>query len=385
MLKKLTGLLAIVGLLTFAACGNKNAAANDEAKQELAQEIENSRGSLPIYYPFGKLSAVTYDQEANEVTVRLELDEMLDIQQSLWKSTAKGTTEKMKLMASSKSMSQLIKMLVEADADMKIEVEYTSDGISRTFDTEIPVEDLRQSLQHPLSDEEARQACLDIDMKNLREALPMDVGEGMNWIDIVYHKGDKTVEFVFDTEFNEQNGMAELDDNLFKPACIMLFADPGARIGAQTALTNDLSLRYTIKDTASPKILSAVFSPQELREQLQANYTEEEATFAVFKAGVEQGARDCPITAENGIVVRNIEIDGKDYVITIELPEPQFDVTQLRNTSNRDEQKAELIEGLGEDREQLALLKQFIDRVIYRYIGTPSGEVVDIVIPTSEL
>ena len=98
---------------------------------------------------------------------------------------------------------------------------------------------------------------------------------------------------------------------------------------------------------------------------------------------VRNSNRDCPMEADNGVIITNIKMSGDYIVYKAECDEDVVSISSL-NLNNKSIKRA-IIESLREEADYVESLKKCDVGVVYKYVGKTSGDVCTIKIESREL
>jgi len=98
---------------------------------------------------------------------------------------------------------------------------------------------------------------------------------------------------------------------------------------------------------------------------------------------VRNSNRDCPMEADNGIIITSIKMSGDYIVYKAECDEDIVAISSL-NLNKKSVKKA-ILESLREEVDYVESLKKCDIGVVYKYVGKTSGDVCTIKIESNEL
>lgn len=249
----------VILAVSFAACSNDSA---------LKMQIEAGKKVCPISLGMaGKLTSMDYDSDNRQVkfvfTVNREVMNVADIRKDA--SIAK---ESMKLSLSKGDLHKLLKMMVDADASLK--VIYKNKGSKDEFELVLSPEELKEIYENPMSEEDTDRLLLANSIKAEQHRLPSTIDRGLKVVD-VKDTGDNVV---YTCEVDEnlyeiitmEESKEELKDNMRK-----MLKDRSMRQQAKILSKLNKGFVYEYVGQPSGKKVIISFSPEELGQIVGKN------------------------------------------------------------------------------------------------------------------
>lgn len=168
-------LVALVASASFAVSCNRQQKAY---QNELKKIVEKENSSCPIQHPpFGTLNSVDYDQEKNEVSFNLSVnDAHMDFSFDN-KEHEKLMKESFGLVFVASDAKEFMKHVKKAEASVAVVMKSNVSGKRLTLS--YSPKEVADIYSQALTDEQIKRKLLDINLKMTQSSLPMDLGDGM--------------------------------------------------------------------------------------------------------------------------------------------------------------------------------------------------------------
>lgn len=376
-MKKLSffGLLSMVVIVLTACAGDAR------SKYELAKSVEETQAHLPMEIPFGTFSSLKYDEDNDVVKMVIDLN-TTDMPDELKEADIQNVDERLDIFMGSKTMSKIAKLIADAGAEWKIAFRYElSDGTMRSKTITYTNKKLKEKLENPMSDTEARMKSLSLELKDLKRVMPIEMEEGLYWDDVELDKGDKTLKMTYSTVFTEENGFADANNDVFKAFFKAYLLEPEVREFMNIFYELGQGVKVVMKDKNSSEKLECYFTTDEIKELYSSGVSESDLDFEIYVKSIESQKKNLPMKVDDGIYLTSINIDGKTLIRTYSLDEIIYD---LSSVSEKDLKRV-LIEEAREDSDVLEFYKQYLTTLKYIYKGKKSGRTITVVVNTFEL
>lgn len=238
-------------LLMSVSCGQVQ-------KGKLKMEVEAANKECPVDMGmFGRLTAITYDEDLNRVQIDYEIDEgIINIDALRSNSSAKKS---LKLMWQTDDSKEFMKMIMEAGA--KLRVAYKSSGKKADFD--FSPSDIHEILDSELSEKECALQFIELQVDIINAQCPMVVDEltTMQCVEI----NDDTFSYVYnvDESLISMNDLKQ-QQALLKSSLQQTFSDATVAMFIQQLAIAGYDLEYRYVGSLSGEETSIVFTNNEL-------------------------------------------------------------------------------------------------------------------------
>lgn len=256
-MKKIMRLLMMAIIVAvMASCGGRN-------DRLLKAQIESGQKHCPMRLGMaGKLTKMSYDDETGEVgfvvTLNRNVSKVKDLQED-----PENTRQTVALAMQKGDMKKLLEMMVDADASLK--VVYKNTGSKDEMEIKFTAAELKDMLEHPMSEEETNKMLLANQLKMERNKIPYRIERGLNVVGIE----DNGKALVYTCDVDEDlydiiemgKEKEELKENMRK-----MMKDPAMRQQAKVLASLNKGFEYLYKGNKTGQVVSVAFSADELRE-----------------------------------------------------------------------------------------------------------------------
>lgn len=187
-----------------------------------------------------------------------------------------------------------------------------------------------------------------------------------------------TFNFVIDADYddlfdgfgiNKNDALPLLTTNQMKPMVEML-------------VDVDAGLEFIYKSSVRDEQIKVVFTPDELKEANNSGKSNEQSYEEYVANIVAQNNQQCPVEIEEGITMTGVSDDGSSIIFQCEIDENLYDLDVIKE--NISELKREMLnDNLVKSGGKI--LSSANRSLIYRYIGSISGETLDVRLTPAEL
>ncbi|MDE6444338.1 MAG: hypothetical protein K2K64_07970 [Muribaculaceae bacterium] len=256
MKKSINLLLMLVMMVVMAGCGGRN-------DRVLKAQIESGQKHCPMSLGMaGKLTKMSYDEETGEVCFTVQLNKQVQKVKDL-EAAPEATRQGVKLAMQKGSMKQLLEMMVDADASLK--VVYKNKGSEDEFVVAFTNAELKDMLDHPMTEEETNRLMLDNQIRMENSKIPYRIDKGLNVTNIE----DNGTSLVYTCEVDEN--LYELDDmgnakDELKNDMKKMMKDKAMRQQAEILASLNKGFEYHYVGKTSGKKVIVAFSGAELAE-----------------------------------------------------------------------------------------------------------------------
>lgn len=256
-------LVALVASAAFAVSCNRQQKAN---QNELKKLVEKENSSCPIQRPpFGTLNSVDYDQEKNEVSFNLSVnDAHMDFSFDN-KEHEKLMKESFGLVFVASDAKEFLKHVKKAEASVAVVLKSNVSGKRMTLS--YSPKEVADIYSQALTDEQIKRKLLEISLKMTQSSLPMDLGDGMLMKSISLD-GDV---LVYSCELQESDvmisqikGQHEVLDEIKKEMKKEFNHDAESRRLIESLRELDYGMKYVLVGDLSDDSFEIVFTPEEL-------------------------------------------------------------------------------------------------------------------------
>lgn len=177
--------------------------------------------------------------------------------------------------------------------------------------------------------------------------------------------------------------------SMLKTTLKTLFIDPpyAVRELLELMIVCKKSLRCVYEGASSDKSASATLTVDDIQNLLDAKVDEAEKNDARLEESIKISNLSCPVDLGNGLVMEGMQVEGDNVVYVYSLDETQADIEQMKTKT------AQIRQGI---RQSLSSndpsLRQFVQMcvdcnkgIVYRYVGSTSGDILEISFLVSEL
>ncbi|MBD5329904.1 MAG: hypothetical protein HDS03_08510 [Bacteroides sp.] len=254
MKKCINLLLFLVMAVTLASCGGDSA---------LKMQIESGKKHCPMNLGMaGKLTSMNYDEKDKVVEFVISLNKQLANVDDLKKDPS-SAKEAMRLALSKGDMNKLLKMMVDAEASLK--VTYKNRGSKDELTLDFPASELKDIYDNPMDESAVNKMMLDNQVKSERNRLPYSIDRGLKVTDIQDNGTNLVYICEVDEDLYEIDNMAEGKDELKKNMEDML-KDRAMRKQAEILASLNKGFQYNYVGKPSGKTIVVEFSAAELGE-----------------------------------------------------------------------------------------------------------------------
>lgn len=257
-------LVALVASAAFAVSCNRQQKAN---QNELKKLVEKENSSCPIQHPpFGTLNSVDYDQEKNEVSFNLSVnDAHMDFSFDN-KEHEKLMKESFGLVFVASDLKDFMKHVKKAEASVAVVMKSNISGKRLTLS--YSPKEVADIYSQALTDEQIKRKTLEINVKMAQSLLPADIGDGII-MKTVSLDGDVLVylcEVPESEEFmvSQINGQHEVLDEIKKEMKKEFNHDAESRSLIESLRELDYGIKYVYVGDLSNDSFEIVFTPEEL-------------------------------------------------------------------------------------------------------------------------
>ena len=229
----------------------------------LKQQIESGKKHCPMNLGMaGQLTSMSYNDKDHEVDFVITLNKQVTDIKDL-EADPEVAKQSMRLALSKGDMNKLLKMMVDADASLKIT--YKNRGSKDDFSLTFPATDLKQIYDNPMEEKDVNKMLLDNQVKGERRRLPYSVDRGLKVTDIQDNGANLVYICEVDENLYEVDQMTEAKDELKENMKDML-KDRTMRKQAEILASLDKGFEYQYVGKQSGKTVTVSFSAQELGE-----------------------------------------------------------------------------------------------------------------------
>lgn len=257
-------LVALVASASFAVSCNRQQKAN---QNELKKLVEKENSSCPIQHPpFGTLNSVDYDQEKNEVSFNLSVnDAHMDFSFDN-KEHEKLMKESFGLVFVSSDLKDFMKHVKKAEASVAVVMKSNVSGKRLTLS--YSPKEVADIYSQALTDEQIKRKTLEINVKMAQSLLPMDTGEG-TFMKSIYLDGDV---LVYSSVVQENDEMAvprakkrqDFLDEFKMELGHDLYHDAETRFMIRSLRELGYGVKYVFVGALSKDSVEFAFTPEEL-------------------------------------------------------------------------------------------------------------------------
>lgn len=254
-MKKILYFLSMLALISMMpACTNRNAEA-------LRKSIEAYNEKCPVNMGImGELTGVEYDEATNTVAYNALLNDNV-VGVSIFRDNEASFRKQLKMGFSQDEAKELIELTANAGASLKCKYTNRSDG--DTFSIELSNADLKDILEHPVSDNDRHSTTLEIQVAIGNSACPMAVGNGMTMVSLT-DDGTSVVNLYDVDEDIVDLGLLEANSAEMKENMKSFFYDPSMKTYLQAMVALNRNYVYRYKGTTTGRIVEITFTPQEI-------------------------------------------------------------------------------------------------------------------------
>lgn len=254
MKKCLNLLMLMVVALAFAGCAGDSA---------LKMQIESGQKHCPMNLGMaGKLTSMSYDDKEHMVKFVLSLNKNVADVNDI-KNDPETSREAMRLALSKGDMNKLLKMMVDAEAGLR--VVYKNRGSNDEYVLDFSAAQLKDIYNNPMDENAVNKLMLTNQIKSERRRIPYTIDRGLKVTDIQ----DNGTNLVYVCEVDEDlyeiddmaNGKEELKQNMKK-----MLKDKAMRQQAEMLAALNKGFQYDYVGKPSGKTIVVEFSAYELAD-----------------------------------------------------------------------------------------------------------------------
>lgn len=256
MKKSINLLLMIFMVIAMASCGGRN-------DRVLKAQIESGKKHCPMNLGMaGKLTSMDYDDKSGEVAFVITVNKQVKTVEEI-KKTPEATRQAVKLAMQQGQMKKLLEMMADADASLK--VTYKNRGSNDEFDVTFSEAEIKDMLEHPMSEEEINKMLLQTEIDMEKSRIPYKVEKGLTVTNIE----DNGNSLVYICEVNEdlyevesmEEGKEELKNTMRK-----MMKDRTMRKQAEVLAALGKGFEYHYVGNKTGKKVIVAFSADEIGE-----------------------------------------------------------------------------------------------------------------------
>lgn len=258
-------LVALVASASFAVSCNRQQKAN---QNELKKLVEKENSSCPIQRPpFGTLNSVDYDQEKNEVSFNLSVnDAHMDFSFDN-KEHEKLMKESFGLVFVASDAKEFLKHVKKAEASVAVVLKSNVSGKRLTLS--YSPKEVADIYSQTLTDEQIKRKLLEINLKMAQSSLPMNLGDGMLMKSIsldgdvlVYScELQESAEFMVPQIKGQQEVLDEVKEEMRKE----LYHDAETRSLIESLRELGYGMKYVYVGDLSDDSFEITWTPEELK------------------------------------------------------------------------------------------------------------------------
>lgn len=259
-MKKLLLILSMFAVMVcFTSCESENV-------KRLKSEIEAMDKQCPINMGLlGDLLSIKYDKGAKEVQFYISLHENILSIEAL-KNNEQMALQSMKLSFSKGDSKEMVKQMIKAGVSLS--VTYKSSSTGKSFSVNLSLDDLKETVDTPMTEEEINKMLLDNQMAMENSRCPYLVAEGMEMVK-VYDDGANIVYACrIDEDMCDISALKYAQDEI-KQNVKDMFNDPIMRKWLGVIKSLDKGFVYHYYGNTSGESVDIVFSNDELRQYLR--------------------------------------------------------------------------------------------------------------------
>lgn len=255
-MKKINYLLAIIAIVaTLIACNSKV----KEARQELRQDVEAFNQNCPVDFNYGQITEVLFNEDADAIQYIIAYNDSIFPSEVLHSKAEFIRSSIIMMISLRKETFQQI-----VDAEMALDYIYRSEITDEETVFHFSVDDIRDAISNPMSDEELYQTILSNDILNEKSECPTFLDEGLFMTD-VYEDGDNVV-FVYsmDEDIYDMELMQSLADDLKAGIVEALKGDSSTQTLVDAVKYLDKNIIYKYVGTPSGTTFEFLVEPDDL-------------------------------------------------------------------------------------------------------------------------
>lgn len=234
-----------------------------DSKTKLKNEVNSANKSCPISMGvMGELSAFTYDEKENNVSIFFTLSEDFVDFNDL-KGVEDSLLQSFKLSASKGSMQKITKEIIDAGASLTLVLTSSADP-SQKVEVTLSLEDLKDSHSSTKTDAEINDELIANQIKMEMERVPYVVDEGMTMVKVT--DDGKNINYFCEIDENlyDMDVISELKSEM-KKEMSAAFDDPAMKKFAENILSANRGIIYHYQGSQSGTDIIIVFTPSDLR------------------------------------------------------------------------------------------------------------------------
>ncbi|MBD5387105.1 hypothetical protein HDR70_04395 [bacterium] len=254
MKKCINLLLFIILTLAVSSCAGDSA---------LKMQIESGKKHCPMNLGMaGKLTSMSYNEKDREVEFVITLNKQVTDVNDL-KQDPQSAREAMRLALSKGDMNKLLKMMVDAEASLK--VIYKNRGSKDEFTVDFPASELKEIYDNPMDENAVNKLMLENQIKSERNRLPYNIDKGLKVTEIKDNGSSLIYVCEVDEDMYEIDNMVDGKEELKKNMKDML-KDRTMRKQAEILAALNKGFEYDYVGKPSGKTVVISFSAAELAE-----------------------------------------------------------------------------------------------------------------------
>lgn len=258
-MKKTLFILSLLMILTGLAAG-----ANDDVVL-LREEAAAAARQCPISLGMmGDITDINYVEKAKEVQIFCTVNSALVSLDAL-RNNRQATINNVKLTMTSEESKKLVRMMIKAGAALAFTYRSKADG--QTLTVTLSVDDLKDIIYNPMSDEEKYRMVLGNQIAIENSRCPYSVAPGMEMVRV----SDTGDNLVYECRVDEsvynmsmlRNAAPQMKENMYS-----IFSDPTVKSQLVILSTLGKGMVYRYYGSSSGETAEVVFTPAEIIRRL---------------------------------------------------------------------------------------------------------------------